>query len=109
MHDIDGCWFNQVIFIIDLINNLALNLVNSINQDLYICVCVRVYIYIYIYKILVLYKWLTCNDMVQTEGAGDEGGRGPSTWDRFIQDGVGDKDIAVDSYNHYKVYMNIVT
>ena len=24
--------------------------------------------------------------MVQTEGAGDEGGRGPSTWDRFIQD-----------------------
>ena len=73
------------------------------------CVCESVYIYIYIYKILVLYKWLTCNDMVQTEGAGDEGGRGPSTWDRFIQDGVGDKDIAVDSYNHYKVYMNIVT
>ena len=47
--------------------------------------------------------------MVQTEGAGDEGGRGPSTWDRFIQDGVGDKDIAVDSYYRYKVYMNIVT
>jgi beta-glucosidase/6-phospho-beta-glucosidase/beta-galactosidase len=41
--------------------------------------------------------------MVQTEGAGTEGGRGPSTWDRFIQDDVGDKDIAVDSYNRYKV------
>ena len=41
--------------------------------------------------------------MVQTEGAGDEGGRGPSTWDRFIQDGVGERDIAVDSYNRYKV------
>ena len=47
--------------------------------------------------------------MVQTEGAGDEGGRGPSTWDRFIQDGVGDMDIAVDSYYRYKVYVNIVT
>ena len=40
---------------------------------------------------------------MQTEGAGDEGGRGPSTWDRFIQDGVGERDIAVDSYNRYKV------
>ncbi|XP_065637711.1 furostanol glycoside 26-O-beta-glucosidase isoform X2 [Quercus suber] len=39
---------------------------------------------------------------LQTEGAGDEGGRGPSTWDRFIQDGVGERDIAVDSYNRYK-------
>nr|POE53697.1 furostanol glycoside 26-o-beta-glucosidase [Quercus suber] len=39
---------------------------------------------------------------LQTEGAGDEGGRGPSTWDRFIQDGVGEGDIAVDSYNRYK-------
>ena len=41
--------------------------------------------------------------MVQTEGDGTEGGRGPSTWDGFIQDGVGDKDIAVDSYHRYKV------
>ena len=41
--------------------------------------------------------------MVQTEGDGTEGGRGPSTWDGFIQDGVGDKDTAVDSYHRYKV------
>lgn len=34
--------------------------------------------------------------LLKTEGAGDEGGRGPSTWDRFIQDGVGERDIAVD-------------
>lgn len=47
--------------------------------------------------------------MVQTEGAGDEGGRGPSTWDHNIDDGIGDKDRAVDSYHRYKVYMNIAT
>ena len=32
MHDIDACLFNQGLFIIDLINNLALKLINSINQ-----------------------------------------------------------------------------
>ncbi|XP_050270876.1 beta-glucosidase 13-like isoform X2 [Quercus robur] len=48
------------------------------------------------------FKFGCATSALQTEGAGDEGGRGPSTWDRFIQDGVGDKDIAVDSYNHYK-------
>ena len=47
--------------------------------------------------------------MVQTEGKGDEGGRGPSTWDRNIQDSTGITDVAVDSYNRYKVYMNIAT
>ncbi|XP_059645352.1 beta-glucosidase 13-like isoform X2 [Cornus florida] len=36
-----------------------------------------------------------------SEGAGDEGGRGPSTWDSFIQDGIGETDIAVDSYHRY--------
>ena len=56
-----------------------------------------------------LHKYLTCIDMVQTEGAGDEGGRGPSTWDHNIDDGIGDKDRAVDSYHRYKVYMNIAT
>ncbi|XP_030953644.1 beta-glucosidase 13-like [Quercus lobata] len=49
------------------------------------------------------FKFGCATSALQTEGAGDEGGRGPSTWDRFIQDGVGDKDIAVDSYNHYKL------
>ena len=52
------------------------------------------------YNSLFLRVWFA---LVQTEGAGDEGGRGPSTWDRFIQDGVGERDIAVDSYNQYKV------
>ena len=47
--------------------------------------------------------------MVQTEGKGDEGGRGPSTWDRNIQDSTGITEVAVDSYNRYKVYMNIAT
>ncbi|KAK7849444.1 furostanol glycoside 26-o-beta-glucosidase [Quercus suber] len=48
------------------------------------------------------FKFGCSTSALQTEGAGDEGGRGPSTWDRFIQNGVGDKDIAVDSYNRYK-------
>ncbi|KAL4653165.1 hypothetical protein ACB092_01G283300 [Castanea dentata] len=48
------------------------------------------------------FKFGCSTSALQTEGAGDEGGRGPSTWDQFIQDGVGDKDIAVDSYNRYK-------
>lgn len=39
---------------------------------------------------------------IQTEGSGTEGGRGPSTWDGFIQDGTGGTDIAVDSYHRYK-------
>ena len=34
MHGIDICLFNQELFIIDLINNLTLKLVNSINQGL---------------------------------------------------------------------------
>ncbi|KAM7506518.1 hypothetical protein LguiA_016971 [Lonicera macranthoides] len=37
-----------------------------------------------------------------TEGFGNEGGRGASTWDSMIQDGIGDTDIAVDSYHRYK-------
>ncbi|KAM3713356.1 hypothetical protein ACJW31_01G249000 [Castanea mollissima] len=48
------------------------------------------------------FKFGCSTSALQTEGAGDEGGRGPSTWDQFIQDGVGDKDIAVDSNNRYK-------
>nr|POE76011.1 furostanol glycoside 26-o-beta-glucosidase [Quercus suber] len=40
------------------------------------------------------FKFGCSTSALQTEGAGDEGGRGPSTWDRFIQNGVGDKDIA---------------
>ena len=47
--------------------------------------------------------------MVQTEGKGDEGGRGPATWDSYIQDDDEITDVAVDSYNRYKVYMNIAT
>ena len=34
MHDIDVCLFNQRLFIIDLINNLALKLFYSINRGL---------------------------------------------------------------------------
>ncbi|KNA24562.1 hypothetical protein SOVF_014560 [Spinacia oleracea] len=37
---------------------------------------------------------------LQTEGRGDEGGRGPSTWDFMIKADKGHK--AVDSYNLYK-------
>ncbi|GMY13145.1 beta-glucosidase 13-like [Fagus crenata] len=48
------------------------------------------------------FKFGCSTSALQTEGAGTEGGRGPSTWDRFIQDDVGDKDIAVDSYHRYK-------
>lgn len=40
------------------------------------------------YNSLFLRVWFA---LVQTEGASDEGGRGPSTWDRFRQDGVGEK------------------
>ena len=32
MHGIDVCLFNQGLFIIDLINNLALKLINSVNR-----------------------------------------------------------------------------
>ncbi|KAK9925477.1 hypothetical protein M0R45_033801 [Rubus argutus] len=39
----------------------------------------------------------------QTEGSGTEGGRGPATWDSYIQDDTTDgTDIAIDSYNRYK-------
>ncbi|KAM7509811.1 hypothetical protein LguiB_008686 [Lonicera macranthoides] len=40
--------------------------------------------------------------LLKTEGFGNEGGRGASTWDSMIQDGIGDTDIAVDSYHRYK-------
>ena len=41
---------------------------------------------------------------MQTEGSGTEGGRGPATWDDYIQDTTVDgTEIAVDSYNRYKV------
>lgn len=48
------------------------------------------------------FKFGCSTSAIQTEGAGDEGGRGPSTWDSFIQDGSGHRDIAVDSYHRYK-------
>ncbi|XP_057982297.1 beta-glucosidase 13-like [Malania oleifera] len=48
------------------------------------------------------FKFGCSTSALQTEGAGDEGGRGASTWDSFIQDGKGDTDVAVDSYNRYK-------
>ncbi|KAA8530122.1 hypothetical protein F0562_004831 [Nyssa sinensis] len=48
------------------------------------------------------FKFGCSTSAIQTEGAGDEGGRGPSTWDSFIQDGLGGRDIAVDSYHRYK-------
>ncbi|XP_057982295.1 beta-glucosidase 10-like [Malania oleifera] len=48
------------------------------------------------------FKFGCSTSALQTKGAGDEGGRGASTWDSFIQDGTGDRDIAVDSYHCYK-------
>ena len=42
---------------------------------------------------------------MQTEGSGTEGGRGPATWDGFIQDNIAGLDIAVDSYHRYKVHV----
>ncbi|XP_030945652.1 beta-glucosidase 13-like [Quercus lobata] len=48
------------------------------------------------------FKFGCSTSALQTEGAGDEGGRGPSTWDHNIDDGIGDKDRAVDSYHRFK-------
>lgn len=45
-----------------------------------------------------------CLTILQTEGCGTEGGRGPATWDEYIQDGTPPIKIAVDSYHRYKVY-----
>ncbi|KAI3944825.1 hypothetical protein MKW92_051922 [Papaver armeniacum] len=40
---------------------------------------------------------------VQTEGSGSEGGRGPSTWDSFLQDfSVEGTEMATNSYHKYK-------
>ncbi|XP_050270857.1 beta-glucosidase 1-like [Quercus robur] len=55
------------------------------------------------------FKFGSSTSAFQTEGKGDEGGRGPATWDSYIQDDDGITDVAVDSYNRYKVYMNIAT
>ncbi|XP_030953642.1 beta-glucosidase 13-like [Quercus lobata] len=48
------------------------------------------------------FKFGCSTSAFQTEGKGDEGGRGPATWDSYIQDDDGITDYAVDSYNRYK-------
>lgn len=48
------------------------------------------------------FKFGCSTSAFQTEGSGTEGGRGPATWDGFIQDNIAGLDIAVDSYNRYK-------
>ncbi|KAK7849443.1 furostanol glycoside 26-o-beta-glucosidase [Quercus suber] len=48
------------------------------------------------------FKFGCSSSAFQTEGKGDEGGRGPATWDSYIQDDDGITDYAVDSYNRYK-------
>lgn len=48
------------------------------------------------------FKFGCSTSAFQTEGSGTEGGRGPSTWDGFIQDDIAGLDIAVDSYHRYK-------
>ncbi|XP_030953641.1 beta-glucosidase 13-like [Quercus lobata] len=48
------------------------------------------------------FKFGCSTSALQTEGKGDEGGRGPSTWDRNIQDSTGITEVAVDSYHRYK-------
>ncbi|KAL6139458.1 hypothetical protein ACLB2K_057762 [Fragaria x ananassa] len=48
------------------------------------------------------FKFGCATSALQTEGCGTEGGRGPATWDRYIQDGTPSIKIAVDSYHRYK-------
>ncbi|XP_050380591.1 beta-glucosidase 24-like [Argentina anserina] len=49
------------------------------------------------------FKFGCATSAFQTEGSGTEGGRGPATWDSYIQDTtVNGTEIAVDSYNRYK-------
>ncbi|PRQ54195.1 putative beta-glucosidase [Rosa chinensis] len=49
------------------------------------------------------FKFGCATSAFQTEGSGTEGGRGPATWDTYIQDNALDgTEIAVDSYNRYK-------
>ncbi|KAL8097661.1 hypothetical protein AgCh_030688 [Apium graveolens] len=48
------------------------------------------------------FKFGCSTSAFQTEGSGTEGGRGPATWDGFIQDNIEGLDIAVDSYHRYK-------
>ncbi|KAM5581944.1 hypothetical protein ABKV19_010924 [Rosa sericea] len=49
------------------------------------------------------FKFGCATSAFQTEGSGTEGGRGPATWDSYIQDDAVDgTEIAVDSYNRYK-------
>ncbi|XP_004305923.1 PREDICTED: beta-glucosidase 29-like [Fragaria vesca subsp. vesca] len=49
------------------------------------------------------FKFGCATSAFQTEGSGTEGGRGPATWDSYIQDATVDgTEIAVDSYNRYK-------
>uniref|UniRef100_A0A7N2KYB0 Beta-glucosidase n=1 Tax=Quercus lobata TaxID=97700 RepID=A0A7N2KYB0_QUELO len=45
------------------------------------------------------FKFGCSTSAFQTEGKGDEGGRGPVTWDSYIEDDDGITDVAVDSYN----------
>ncbi|XP_004303997.1 PREDICTED: beta-glucosidase 13-like [Fragaria vesca subsp. vesca] len=48
------------------------------------------------------FKFGCATSALQTEGCGTEGGRGPATWDEYIQDGTPPIKIAVDSYHRYK-------
>ncbi|KAM3713355.1 hypothetical protein ACJW31_01G248900 [Castanea mollissima] len=48
------------------------------------------------------FKFGCSTSAFQTEGKGDEGGRGPATWDSYIQDSDGITDYAVNSYYLYK-------
>ncbi|XP_050382054.1 cyanogenic beta-glucosidase-like [Argentina anserina] len=48
------------------------------------------------------FKFGCATSALQTEGSGTEGGRGPSTWDSYIQDSTPGIKFAVDSYHRYK-------
>ncbi|OVA17552.1 Glycoside hydrolase [Macleaya cordata] len=49
------------------------------------------------------FKFGASTSALQTEGSGSEGGRGPSTWDSFLQDSsVAGTEQGTDSYHKYK-------
>ncbi|KAI3981682.1 hypothetical protein MKX01_020625 [Papaver californicum] len=49
------------------------------------------------------FKFEASTSALQTEGSGSEGGRGPSTWDSFLQDfSVEGTETATNSYHKYK-------
>ncbi|KAI3908002.1 hypothetical protein MKW98_003647 [Papaver atlanticum] len=49
------------------------------------------------------FKFGASTSALQTEGSGSEGGRGPSTWDSFLQDfSVEGTEMATNSYHKYK-------